>query len=249
MPSRFDAASLENVVKITSLLLWVPHIAGLVYNSIDAPFSAQLSTVAFGAVVFASTVVAAQKANGEMLMLVMFFTGLASELLSMGATESHNYVVPRNGWVVISGIQGLIAGILCKAKDMIDGRYFEYHTIAERLYLVTPFTVGIWSAYIFLMGFSGFMQVISSVFFCLALVGYGVIAWRICAWSGVLDMDLIQVVNHIFTTSFGVVFIGFVLTFVCVSYLAVPFVQSLLQLNGVLSSMGILVEMLVYDNA
>merc|ERR1712146_872100 len=128
------------------------------------------------------------------------------------------------------------------------GRYFEFHTMAERLYLVTPFTVGIWSAYLFMMGLEGFMSVISSVFFCLALVGYSVLGWRVLAWSGVLDMDLIEVVNHVFTTSFGVVFAGLVAAFVIVSYLAVPFATSLVQLNGVLSSLGILVEIVVYDN-
>uniref|UniRef100_A0A7S1QUL0 Uncharacterized protein n=1 Tax=Neobodo designis TaxID=312471 RepID=A0A7S1QUL0_NEODS len=250
MPSHIEEEHVENVVQFTSLLLWLPHLAGLAYNCIDAANSQRIMTAVFAAVIYTATVVAAKRAHGDALMLIMFCAGLGSELLGAGASDSTDYYVSRNTWIGISAVQGLFAGILCKAKDMMDGRYFEFHTIGERLYLVTPFTVGIWTAHLIMHGVvQGFSEVMSSVFFCLALVGYGVLTYRIVAWSGVLDMDLIAVVNHLFTTSFGVVFVGLAITFITVSYLAIPFVSSLLQLNGVLSSLGILVELVVYDNA
>jgi hypothetical protein len=245
MPSR----PYDNVVRITSLLLWVPHAVGILINSIDNTPANQVKHLCYSILCIATTFFVSRRFTGDVLMLTMFFIGLLSELLVIGYTPSTEYFVPRNGWVIISGVQGLIAGILCKSKDSQEGRFHEVHSLGERMHVITPFTVGIWCAYVLMNGLGGLVQVFSSVFFCLALVGYGVIAYRALSWSGVFDMDLIAVVNHMFTTSFGVVFLVLLVTFVVVSYLAIPFAASLLELNGVLSSLGILVELVVYDNA
>ena len=165
------------------------------------------------------------------------------------AGASGAFIDSKNVWFTACALHGLFAGILCKAKDIQDERYYEHYTVTERLYLVVPYTLGIWWAYVWIGGTAGLVAVFKSIFFCLALCGYGVLTHRILDWSGVYGMDLISLVNKVFTSSFGVIVSLGVGTFVVVSFLAMPFLTALLQLNGVVSVLGILVEIVVYDLA
>lgn len=245
-----DSPQVRKTISVVAALLWVPLFVPVMYVvSHSNNVAAQISTLAFSVVVLGSTWVTARLANGDVLMVLCALVGFLSELLVVGEPDSEGTRVSKNLWFLACAAHGLLSGILCKAKDIQDERYYDTYTVTERLYLVVPYTIGIWSAFVWMRGSDGLVEVFKSIFFCLALCGYGVLAHRVLQWSGVYGMDLIALINHLFTTSFGVVFTTLGLAGLAVVYLGAPFVQSLLSLNGVVSALGILVEIVIYDIA
>ena len=93
------------------------------------------------------------------------------------------------------------------------------------------------------------IKAFSSIFLCLATVGYGVVGYRIASYFGATEGDILHLVSKIFTTSFGAVFGGLIITVGFVIYLAIPFVEALLSMNAIVSSVGIVMELLLYDLA
>lgn len=62
-------------------------------------------------------------------------------------------------------------------------------------------------------------------------------------------VDLIDLISKIFTTSFGAVGVAVVAVNVFITMLAIPFLKALVKLNALVSSVGILVELFVYEMA
>ena len=247
MSVRISEESLNKTITITSSLLWVPQSLVLLYMALDQEYSTQVVTLLFLTVTIATTIILATRfEHGEWLMAFSCLVGIVSEVYSLGSGLS-SFGVSRHVWVLAAAAHGLFGGILCKAKDVQDGKHFKHHTIAERLYMVIPFVIGQWTGLIFNNGWSAILSVFSTIFLCLSTVGYGVVAYRMLDHFGVLTGDLIGLVAKLFTTSFGVVF-GVLFLFVSILvYLAIPFLDALLSLNALISSAGIVVEILVYD--
>ena len=246
-----DSPQVRRTIQIVSAILWVPYFVPVLYTVSQSTFTTQLTVGAFSLAVVLCTWLTAKFSSGDVLMVACALIGFFSEMLVIGEPgEGHESVkVSKNIWFISSAVHGLFAGILCKAKDIQDERFYETYTVTERLYLVIPYTVGIWTAYVWMKGIAGFVAVFKSIFFALSLCGYGVLGHRVLQWSGVYGMDLIGLVNHLFTTSFGVVFSSLAGVALVAIYLAAPFVSSLLQLNAVVSALGILIEIVIYDLA
>lgn len=242
--------TLTKTIQVSSLLLWVPHILALCYVSLGLSFSHFVFLLVLIPVCVAITYFTSTRLDGDWLMALAACIGLLGELAGLGSTSIHNkYELSRNVWIAVSAAHGVAGGILSKAKDMEDGRYFSHHTIAERLYIVIPFTIGQWSGFILSNGWDGLFKAFSSIFLCLATVGYGVVGYRIASYFGATDGDIIHLVTKLFTTSFGAVFGGLVITVGFVIYLAIPFIDALLSMNAIVSSVGIVMELLLYDLA
>lgn len=246
-------AQLESTIRITSVLLWVPQAVGLGWMALGQPPSAQVFLAVFALITIAVThIVAVRCERGDWLTFIAWTVGLMSEVYGLGVShegDNPRYAVGRMVWVFVAALHGLISGILSKAKDLHEGRYFKGYSLTERLYIVVPFTIGQWFGYVLMNGWSGIIAVFGSIFLCLSTVGYGVLAYKVLAYFGVFDGDLISLVSKMFTTSFGVVFASLAAFVSFVVYLAVPFFMTLLQLNALVSSVGILVERVVYDFA
>jgi hypothetical protein len=247
-----DSDAVAKAIRISALLMWLPHVAALIYTGAQgavsatyAPFLGLQLLAAVGA-----TYYSAVHLSGDYLMAISGLIGLLVEISGFGMGEdTSRYALPNNFWIAITAFHGLFAGILCKAKDIHDGRYYRGYSIAERLYVVFPFAIGLWFGYIVNHGWSGVWTVFISIFFCLTTVGYGVVAHRIMRWVGVFDADLIELITRLFTSSFGAVLFTLAGTLFAVVYLAVPFITALWSLNALISSVGIIVEVVVYDIA
>ena len=242
-----DAKALEQTTLVTSMLLWVPHALALFYLALGATFQIQLLLLVESVATVALTVYVAKRLDGEWLMLVAWLLGILGELAGFGITEDPEWSLSRNIWILVSIFHGVLGAILCKTKDIQDGRYYAHYSLSERLYIVVPFTMGQWMGFIVTNGWSGIFKTFSSIFLCLSTVGYGVVAHRIMAHFGIFKGDVIGMIGKLFTTSFGVVFAGLSVSIAFAFYLAIPFIHSLLMLNAVVSSVGIVSEILLYD--
>lgn len=60
-------------------------------------------------------------------------------------------------------------------------------------------------------------------------------------------IDFIELLSKLFTTSFGVVVLVVVSINIFLTSLAIPFIKALFQLNALVSSVGIIIELIVYD--
>ncbi|ESL11723.1 hypothetical protein TRSC58_00520 [Trypanosoma rangeli SC58] len=153
-------------------------------------------------------------------------------------------------WVVVSMLQGIIGGILCKMKDIDEDRYYPTHAIGERLYVVLPFCTGQWLSFILRNGWRGIVVENLTILLSLAMVGYCVIGYKLLKQHTSLRRgDLIGFVEELLTTPFGVVFAVILLGSIFVTLLAIPFLKSLFSLNALVSSMGIVLEFIVYEVA
>uniref|UniRef100_A0A146L5Y1 Uncharacterized protein n=1 Tax=Lygus hesperus TaxID=30085 RepID=A0A146L5Y1_LYGHE len=65
--------------------------------------------------------------------------------------------------------------------------------------------------------------------------------------EGRIVIDIIELVFKLFTTSFGVVVFSVLALNIFLTTLAIPFIKALFSLNALVSSVGIIVEMLIYD--
>lgn len=244
-----DMASVSRTIKITSLALWVPHILVLLWISTHHGASSMIATFIWGVLTIPVTYFTAVRLDrGDFLMVIAWAIGLLSETHCFGMDQSTFQDVPRWVWIVVATLHGVIGGILTKAKDVEEGRYFAGHTIAERLYVVVPFTIGQWFGFVLTNGWSGVTAIFSTIFLCLSTVGYGVVTHKLIQYFN-LTGDIIGLVSRLFTTSFGVVFGSLALLGSFVFYLAIPFLKSLLSLNALVSSMGIVFEILLYEVA
>jgi hypothetical protein len=249
MPHREKDAAVSRTILATSLWLWMPHTAALLYVAHHDGGASLLSMLIWTACIVGATVLTATKCErGDWLMVLSYAIGVVSESRFFSLDPATYYSLPRWIWVMVSALHGLISGIMCKAKDMEEGRYYEGHTIAERLYLVLPFTLGEWTGFIITTGWSGVLLGMATIFLCLSTVGYGVFTYNIIRYFGISG-DLIGLVSRLFTTSFGVVFSSMVLFGAFVFYLAIPFVQSLMYLNALVGAIGIIMEISLYEIA
>lgn len=244
--------SLDSTLHIMSILLWTPHALSVFWLTLH---SAEDNHVHFahliGLLILAvlTNILSTRVQAGDWLMGFAFLVGLISELQGLGTSSDPDMYISRRTWMGVSGLFGCISGVLCKAKDLQEGRYFEGYALGERLYMVMPFTIGLWTGYIVNNGWAGVFAVFSSIFVCLATVGYAVVVYRVIRYVGGFQGDLISLIDKIFTSSFGVVFSGLVVFIGFVVYLAVPFISALLELNALVTSVGIVTEVLIYDVA
>eukprot|EP00744_Colponema_vietnamica_P014244 GILI01019944.1.p1 GENE.GILI01019944.1~~GILI01019944.1.p1 ORF type:complete len:265 (+),score=49.02 GILI01019944.1:83-877(+) len=241
---------LQRTIQFSSMLLWIPHVLACAYVTLGLSFSHAIVVWGLIPCVIAGTYFTGTRLDGDWLMALAATIGLCGEVFGLGSTSIHNtFELSRNIWIAVSAAHGIIGGILCKAKDMEDGRYFAHHTISERLYVVIPFTIGQWTGFILMNGWQGLFKAFSSIFLCLATVGYGVVTYRLASYFGVTEGDVLLLVTKVFTTSFGAVFGGLAITVCFVIYLAIPFLDALLSMNAIVSSVGIVMEVLLYDLA
>lgn len=249
-PEAVSEGELRKTIQFASLLLWLPHILACAYGTLGLSFAHAMFVWGMIPVVIVATYFTGTRLDGDWLMALAATIGLCGEVFGLGSTSIHNtYELSRNIWIAVSAAHGVIGGILCKAKDMEDGRYFVHHTISERLYVVIPFTIGQWTGFILMNGWQGLFKAFSSIFLCLATVGYGVVTYRLASYFGVTEGDILLLVTKVFTTSFGAVFGGLAITVCFVIYLAIPFLDALLSMNAIVSSVGIVMEVLLYDLA
>lgn len=247
-----DSPQVAKAIRIASLLLWLPHVIPLLVTDFTFANSNHLGLLIKIGLATTVTSIVAAKLPGDWLMVIAFVVGILTELAGYGMESAvkGDAGLDRRFWMVASAFHGLFAGILCKAKDIHDERYRPGYSIAERLYIVFPFTFGLWTGYVSVSGWSGVLVVFSSIFLCLATVGYGVVAQRLFRYyfAG-QSIDLIDLITRMFTTSFGAVFSSLFIAIFLSVYLAIPFVSALLKLNALVSSIGIIVEIVVYDLA
>ncbi|RNF10123.1 uncharacterized protein Tco025E_06842 [Trypanosoma conorhini] len=153
-------------------------------------------------------------------------------------------------WIAVAMLQGILGGILCKLKDIDEDRYYPTHAIGERLYVVVPFCTGQWLSFVLQNGWRGIVVENLTILLSLAMVGYCVIGCKLLRQHTSLRRgDLIGFVEELLTTSFGVVFAAMLLGSVFVTLLAIPFLKSLFSLNALVSSVGIVLEFIVYEAA
>mmetsp|Transcript_29894 Transcript_29894/g.34558 ORF Transcript_29894/g.34558 Transcript_29894/m.34558 type:complete len:252 (+) Transcript_29894:147-902(+) len=249
-PRSPNAESVARTIRVTSVALWIPHVLVLLYIAAHLQDThAMLMTSLYALVAIPVTYVVAVKfERGDCLMVLAWFIGLMSETRLFGFGPEILTDVPRWVWIAVATMHGVVGGILTKAKDMEEGRYFPGHTIAERLYVVVPFTIGQWCGFVLVNGWAGIVTVFSTIFLCLSTVGYGVVTWKLLVYFN-LSGDIIGLVSRLFTTSFGVVFGSLMACSSFVIYLAIPFLSSLMRMNALVSSMGIVFEILLYEVA
>eukprot|EP00758_Cryptobia_borreli_P012134 Tbor_TRINITY_DN571_c0_g1::TRINITY_DN571_c0_g1_i1::g.23344::m.23344 len=243
-----DSITLDQTIIFSSIFVWMPYIIPQLYmalSSWDLQAFAILFVISILGVLL--TVYVATKHQGDWLMIIAFIYGVLGELIAV--TLKPEQILSRNAGMVVSAIQGVFGGILVRAKDIKEGCYYDTqtHTFADRLHFVIPFTIGQWMGFIVMNGWGGILKAFSSIFFCLATVGYGVVGYRIMLYFGIFKGDIIALVAKLFTTSFGVVFFSLVFSVTFCFYLAVPFISNLLALNAVMSSVGIIVEIMMYE--
>lgn len=246
-----ELKNLDRIIKICSLIMWLPQALAMIYISLQPQNSwgSTLICTAWSAILISSTYFAATQtgSSGDWLMLISIGIGILTEVANFGLTgEAPTTDAPRVVWLIASAAHGLFAGILCKAKDLQELRFFAGYSIAERLYMVVPFTLGQWIGYVLAHGWSGIITVMSTIMLCLSTVGYGVFTFKIMRYFGITS-DIMLNVEKLFTSSFGVVFTVVVLFGGFVIFLAVPFLDTLLSLNALISGVGIVMEFIIYD--
>jgi len=247
------ATAIDRSIGILSLLLWVPHTISVLYaayqdNAFDAT-SAVVTAMWVVGVTALTHITAVHVEQGDWLMLLAFVVGVMSEVSNFGLSgdvhEAEQGLSPW-AWVVSSLAYGAIAGALCKAKDIQEGRYFQGYAIAERLYLAVPFTLGQYAGYVAVNGWAGLAKVFMSVILCLSTIGYGAFALQMCQYFGI-NSDIVGLFDKLVSTSFGVVMSSTIAFGAFTFYLAGPFLNTMLSLNMISSGVGIVAEFAVYD--
>jgi hypothetical protein len=205
-------------------------------------------------VVSAAVFQVATRLSGEYLIAAFWLVGLVNEGCGIGYNQgrpAQGGRLPPLAWVVVSAFNGVIAGVLSKAKDVDDGHYRDDYHVSERLYVMVPYTVGVWTGHVVSNGWIGLMRVFASIFFSLATIGYGTLLHRFLRTRGVYsaNLDLIELVNRLFTASFGrvIAVVGFI--GVTIWYIILPFALNLAEHNTLVSAVGIIIEIAVYDLA
>ncbi|ORC84970.1 uncharacterized protein TM35_000391440 [Trypanosoma theileri] len=151
-------------------------------------------------------------------------------------------------WIVVAMLHGAIGGLLCKLKDMDEDRYYPAHSIGERLYVVVPFCTGQWLSFVLKNGWRGIVVENLTILLSLGMVGYCVISYKLLQeHTSLMRGDLIGFLMELLTTSFGVVFAAVIFGSIFVTMLAIPFLKSLFSLNALVSSLGIVLEVIVYE--
>ena len=62
-------------------------------------------------------------------------------------------------------------------------------------------------------------------------------------------IDVIDLISKLFTTSFGVVVLGVVGLNIFMTSLCIPFLKALFKLNALVSGVGIVIELIMYEVA
>jgi hypothetical protein len=209
--------------------------------------------IGYFVVVALGLAVLADRFPGEMLIVAVFVIGLCNEVFDVGMNKAA-YAAVMHGvaWILVAALLGAISGALCKAKDIIDGRFRKEYSFTERLYLMIPYVVGVWVGHIVMAGWGGLFTVFSSIFFLEAVVGYGLFALKLLRYQGLSSNgkgDLLSVFRTLANASFGkVLFGGLIFSFVFF-YLLAPSWSSLSARlpHTLLSAVCIITEVTTYD--
>ncbi|TPP43110.1 hypothetical protein CGC21_30040 [Leishmania donovani] len=274
-----------------------------------------------------------------------------SSSANAGAQVMPSAVRPSWLWLVVSLLTGLFSGILCKVKDIVDGkhacdthlfplleRYEEFFEDAElrcaagagdnhhddrgasspfaaaaaspsfplsgvlryrricmstshhlvslgdRLYMVVPFCTGQWFSFILHHGWRGIIVENGTILLSLSLVGYTMLSYKflkrqVLRVSGrvtlsatarsrnqdaaedansadfpedvgeVAVVDVMDLISKLFTTSFGVVVLVVLGLNLFMTSLCIPFLKALFKLNALVSGVGIVIELIMYEVA
>eukprot|EP00759_Apiculatamorpha_spiralis_P040302 PhF_6_TR38925/c0_g1_i2/m.58233 len=259
-----DPIVLRQVLLVSSTTLWTPLLGVFIYTSATSPIEFVHNTtsiICIGSLVIGMTVYSAMCASGDWLMLISALAGFLGDVIGFHDTcygtpssnpgttgeEEHTRNVYRTRWLVGCLLFGMAAGILCKTKDIAEGRYSKRYYITERLYIVTPFAIGECAAHLLSCGWRGFLDVIYLNFLSLATVGFVLLVHHILKKAGLYGTDLIGALTTLFTSSFGVVAGVTGLTSASVYFVAIPMMQKLFNMNTLLSSFGIAMEVIFYD--
>ena len=193
----------------------------------------------------------ADKFPGEVMIATIFMIGLLNEIFDLGMNKAAYAAVTQGvGWVFVALTLGAVSGAICKAKDIIDGRFRKEYSFTERLYLMIPYVVGVWVGHILVARWGGLLTVFSSIFFLEAVVGYGIVALKIFRQHGVGQQgDLLSVFRTLANASFGKVFAFGILFSLVFFYMLAPSWSDLsLRLpHTLLSAVCIITEVAVYD--
>ncbi|KAG5508441.1 hypothetical protein JIQ42_08183 [Leishmania sp. Namibia] len=299
-------------------------------------------------------------------------TSSSSSSSSTGAQVASSAARPSWLWLVVSLLTGLFSGILCKVKDIVDGkharnthlfllldRYDEvvedagmcrpasvgdnyrddshpgspsaattapaysppyelpryrrirmstsHHLVSlgDRLYMVVPFCTGQWFSFIIHHGWRGIIVENGTILLSLGLVGYTMLSYKflkrqVLRVSGrvslsatarsrsrrnklrlqeeqqqggaavvsdreavedpdgvafledvgeVAVVDVIDLISKLFTTSFGVVVLVVLGLNLFMTSLCIPFLKALFKLNALVSGVGIVIELIMYEVA
>ncbi|CCD17063.1 unnamed protein product [Trypanosoma congolense IL3000] len=170
--------------------------------------------------------------------------GAVSALLTLSTSTEGSRLL----WLAVSMLHGIIGGVLCKLKDVDEDRYYPTHDIGERLYVVVPFCTGQWLYFVLRHGWKGIVLENLTIILVLAIVGYTVLTYKLLMrYTPLAHGDVISFLSMLLTSSFGVVFTAVVVGNAFVTVLIIPFLKSLFSLNALVSSLGIVMEVIVYE--
>jgi hypothetical protein len=255
--NRQSPRDLEDAAKmlpILAALIVLPLSLSNVYEALsdgNGNYAAALVHVAYFGVVAVTFSVLASKFPGELMIVAMGVLGCLNELFDFGMNKAA-YEAVTNGfwWIFVAVAIGATSGAFCKAKDIVDYRFRRDHSYHDRLYLMAPYIIGVWVAHVMRVGWAGLLTVFSSVFFLLAVVGYGTLAWRLLRQSGVASSgDLLSIFRVLASASFGTVLAAAVAFSVVFFYLLTPIWLSMAKRlpHTLISGVCIVIEIVVYD--
>jgi len=256
---KVDEVALQRILLGCSVSLWMPLLSVFVYTNFTSPVAFvhnAVSVAALGITVACLTVYITLKASGDWLIFTSFLAGFVGDHLGFQDTCTPQSVEPLNVssrnqtrvmWLLGCLLFGMIAGVLSKAKDVADGRYSPRYFLSERLYIVAPFAIGEAVAHLWNCGWVAVLDVFVLNFLSLATVGFCLLVHRILQKAGVWNTDLIGAVMTLFQSSFGSV-VGVVsVTLLSLFFVVIPMLQKLFEMNTLLSSFGIAMEIIFYD--
>jgi len=252
-----DKASAGRAVRYISTCLVLPFALANLYTIASRTqfvWTEFLHITVWACVVAATFFFVATRLSGEYLIMTLWLVGLINESGDIGYNHRRQHEGDRLtplAWIFVAALNGLISGVLCKAKDIDDDHYTEDYNVSERLYLMVPYTVGVWTGHVVANGWIGLMHVFASVFFSLAAIGYGTLLHRFLKTRGVysVNLDLIELVNQLFTASFGKVMVVSGAMALVIFYVVLPFALNLARQNTLVSAIGIIIEIVIYDLA
>ncbi|AAQ15740.1 uncharacterized protein TEOVI_000583700 [Trypanosoma equiperdum] len=170
--------------------------------------------------------------------------GLMAAVSALSSTAEGSRLL----WLGVSMLNGIIGGALCKLKDLDEDRYYPTLDLGARLYVVVPFCTGQWFYFLLRNGWRGILLENLTIIIVLAIVGYTVLTYKLLKkHTPLAHGDVIGCFCALLTTSFGVVFAAVLVGNIFFTVLVIPFLKSLFSLNALVSSLGIVMEIIVYE--
>eukprot|EP00760_Papus_ankaliazontas_P035774 PhM_4_TR8016/c0_g2_i1/m.68395 len=252
MPPR----SLRTAMCAAAVVNWLPPLVAYV---ITGGTHILFFTCAV-AIVATLSVYISRTSNGDWLMLIAYILGILCDFygfesqcsntaLTVPKTDEEKAVRQWNRmvWLVASLATGVISALFCKTKDVYDGRYRRSYFATERLYVSLPAVLGECTAHLLACGWRGFTDVFAVTFLMLATVGMCLLIYRVLAQYGVFTTDLVGAIIKLFTSSFALVLFVVCVTLIAANLVVIPLLNKLFEMNTLLSSFGVAMEVLFYD--